>query len=94
MPPAGGEAAEFARDSLSFWVSTRGVYFFGNRNRGRQDSPIMFVGHAGGAPKVIGSVQRLIALAPGISVSPDDRYLLYSQDDQAAAELMLVENFR
>ena len=92
MPPAGGEAAEFARDSLSFWVSTRGLYFFGNRNRGVHDSPIMFVGHAGGAPKVIGSVQRRIA--PGISVSPDDRYLLYSQDDQAAAELMLVENFR
>jgi hypothetical protein len=93
MPPAGGEAAEFARDSLYFWVSTRGVYFFGNRNRGMRDSPIMFVGHAGGAPKVIGIVQRRIA--PGsISVSPDDRYLLYSQDDQAAAELMLVENFR
>jgi hypothetical protein len=28
-----------------------------------------------------------------ISVSPDERYLLYSQYDQAA-ELMLVENFR
>jgi hypothetical protein len=29
----------------------------------------------------------------GLSLSPDGQSLLYSQYDQSAAELMLVENF-
>ena len=30
----------------------------------------------------------------GVAVSPDDRWILYTQFDQAGSELMLVENFR
>ena len=30
----------------------------------------------------------------GVAVSPDDRWVLYTQFDQAGSELMLVENFR
>ena len=30
----------------------------------------------------------------GLTVSPDEKWLLYTQDDQTAADLMLVENFR
>jgi hypothetical protein len=74
------------------WVGTRGVYFFFDNHHGAQGGDILFLPHAGGEPKVIGSVQQRILAY--ITVSPDERYLLYSQDDQAAAELMLVENFR
>ena len=59
---------------------------------GRQGVAIRFMGHAGGEPKVIGSLQRPVA-GGGLSLSPDGRSLLYSQYDQLAAELMLVENF-
>ena len=90
MPAAGGDSAEFAHNAYAMWVGARGVYFFENRNRA-QDWGIRFLPHAGGEPKVIGSVQQRILFY--ISVSPDERYLLYSQYDQAA-ELMLVENFR
>jgi hypothetical protein len=30
----------------------------------------------------------------GVAVSPDGRWILYTQFDQAGSELMLVENFR
>lgn len=30
----------------------------------------------------------------GVNVSPDEKWLLCTQDDQTAANLMLVENFR
>jgi hypothetical protein len=30
----------------------------------------------------------------GLSLSPDGRYLIYSQIDEQGADLMLVENFR
>jgi hypothetical protein len=48
---------------------------------------IRFIGHAGGEPKTIGST------AFGLCLSPDGHSLLYSQYDQLAADLMLVENF-
>jgi hypothetical protein len=34
------------------------------------------------------------AWAGGLSVSPDGKWLVYSQVDEAARDLMLVENFR
>ena len=34
-----------------------------------------------------------IAAAAGLSLSPDGHYLLYSQYDRSAAELLVVENF-
>jgi hypothetical protein len=58
---------------------------------GRQPCSIRFIGHAGGESKTLGSIPR--TPAKGLSLSPDGRFLLYSQYDQSTAELLLVENF-
>jgi len=45
-----------------------------------------------------GKVAPVITLPRGhtgpLSISPDERYLLYSQLDQRGSDLMLIENFR
>jgi hypothetical protein len=33
-------------------------------------------------------------LSDGMSISPDGRYMLYSQIDEVGADIMLVNNFR
>ncbi len=53
---------------------------------------IRFAPIEGGAPRTIGTISR--TPASSLSVSPDGRYLLYSQFDQSSAELLLVENFK
>jgi serine/threonine protein kinase/Tol biopolymer transport system component len=88
-------------------VTLKGIYFSiaaNPSNSGNVDSSakkpaaqaqgglIQFIGYDGGAPKTIATISKWPA--SGLSVSPDGRYLLYSQYDQSSAEIMLVENFK
>jgi hypothetical protein len=45
-----------------------------------------------------GTIQRIASIEKpvgvGLTVSPDRRWILYAQADQAGSDLMLVENFR
>jgi len=38
--------------------------------------------------------KRLVQGPPAFSVSPDGRWILYAQLDQAGSDVMLIENFR
>jgi hypothetical protein len=52
---------------------------------------IRFIGHAGGASRILGRIPR--TPAAGLSLSPNGQFLLYSQYDQSTAEILLVNNF-
>jgi serine/threonine protein kinase len=92
MPINGGEETEvlpsvFAR---AFSVVKDGIYFVPKPGSDRKYS-IQFLSFATGKVKTVTSVSR----RPGeLSLSPDGRFLLFSQLDEVRSDLMLVENFR
>jgi hypothetical protein len=75
---------------------TRGTIGF---TRGTQDTgdSIRFLDFGTGQTRLAANVAKPFnfdAGAGGLAVSPDGRWILYTQFDQAGSELMLVENFR
>jgi len=99
MPVDGGEETDYVRDlgipSLAldvspFYVTAKGVYYL-STGPDQRGALIRFIGHEGRESKTLGNIPR--TPSAGLSVSPDGRFLLYSQYDQSAAEILLVENF-
>jgi Tol biopolymer transport system component/predicted Ser/Thr protein kinase len=93
VPVQGGEETQVV-DSLSsygsFAVVDEGIYFISRPDR-TGGSAIEFLDSATGNIK---AVARLDKEAGSLTVSPDSRWILYSQVDQQDSDLMLVENFR
>jgi Tol biopolymer transport system component len=75
--------------SLHFTVAASGVYFIGPTDYGRS---IRFLSFQTGKVATVAEIDQ--AVGTGLSVSPDGRFLLYSQYQLAGSDLMLVENFR
>jgi len=83
----GGEESQVL-DSLAphqFAVARGGIYFL-------LWPRLQYLDFSSGRSKTILTLQKPAAL--GMSLSPDERWLLYSQIDQGGSDLMLVENFR
>ena len=93
MPVGGGaetEVLKFVVD-YAFAVANKGIYFEQpHRDRG---TSFQFLSFVTGKVTTIGTIRRPVADL-GLSVSPDERYILYTQGDQTGSDLMLVENFR
>jgi hypothetical protein len=99
MPLEGGQETDYvrglgdlglARNWGAFSVAATGVYYLAP-SPDQRGALIRFISQAGGESKTLASIPR--TPAAGLSLSADGHYLLYSQYDQSAAELMLVENF-
>ena len=69
----------------------QGIYFIPKAPPG-DNSSLKFLSFATGKVTTLAQFSGLAAY--GFSVSPDGRWLLYSQYEQNGADLMLVENFR
>ncbi len=74
--------------SQNFVVTRDGIYYVASE----PDNSLWFLSLANGKSRRVWKAEK--PLHGGISVSPDSRWLLYTQlDGQAGSDLMLVENF-
>jgi Tol biopolymer transport system component len=92
-PTSGGGETQLALSvqARAFAVTNVGIYYIAPAKHGALGS-IDFINFKTNAPKTLVPLMRTPYL--GLTVSPDGRSLLYSQFDQAGADLMLIENFR
>ena len=94
VPIKGGEATRITpnlRNSSNYTVSPEGVYFV-PAQADDAGASIHFLDFASGDTHNVVEIPRQIQ--HGLSVTKDGKNLIWSQEDQAGADLMLVENFR
>jgi len=92
VPVDGGEETRILESVMgsAFHLDRKGVYFVAPRTAGT--SAVQFLSFATGKVTTIAVIHRPVSF--GLSVSPDERFILYTQFDQVGGNLMLVENFR
>jgi serine/threonine protein kinase/Tol biopolymer transport system component len=97
VPKDGGEETQVLEpvDGRTFAVVKEGIYFvpspvYAGRTAAR--TSIQFFNFATKKIRSIASIERPVGYY--LSVSPDGRWILYSQIDQETSDLMLVENFK
>jgi hypothetical protein len=92
-PVSGGEERQVLPSVAyhAFSVVNQGIYFIPEPGSDGKYS-IQFLSFATGKVKTIAPMTR--PPVEGLSVSPDGRFLLFSQGDESGSDLMLVENFR
>ena len=93
VPRDGGEETQVLEsvDGRAFAVVKEGIYFIPRPDSAGRYS-IQFFNFATKRIRSITTIESPVA--DYLSVSPDGRWILYSQIDQSGSDLMLVENFR
>ena len=88
VPADGGEEQQVVAGDLinyaSFGVTAKGVYFV------TKELSLQFLDLATGRITALAAVPNTW----GLSVSPDDQYVIWGQIDRVTSDLMLVEDFR
>ena len=93
----GGEETEvlpggsLTGNTLNFASSRLGIYFLGPRADGGTEFPLMIYRFEDGKTAKVGGLQQYPTLQ--FSISPDEKWMLYTRLDSATDDLMLVENF-
>jgi Tol biopolymer transport system component len=98
IPVEGGQATkvlEGLSTSLNLAIVDSGLYFVPAASSG-SGSSIQFLNFATNRISPVATFEKPlnVGVGGGLAVSPDGRWILYTQADQAGSELMLVENFR
>ena len=98
IPVAGGQASkilEGVSNYLNLAIVYSGVFFVPARGT-TAGSSLQFLSFATNKIRPVANFEKPLAIVAlgGLSVSPDGRWILYTEFDQAGSELMLVENFR
>jgi Tol biopolymer transport system component/DNA-binding winged helix-turn-helix (wHTH) protein len=93
----GGEVQVLDFPKAGFWgywaLVKTGIYFV-NTNAVPQPA-LQFLSFASRSVVPVATLDRKpVPYEPGIAVSPDGRWILYTQEDHRSSDIMLVENFR
>jgi len=95
-PASGGSGSptRLVQDRIAgdaFDVTGRGIYYL-SPSQDLKSATLRLLSLEGGEPRTLGTISGTVAT--GLSVAPDYTSILYSQCDQCAANIMLVENFK
>jgi len=92
VPVEGGDEAQVVESVCcqNFAVVDQGIYFIPVTSEGHSD--VDFLSFGTGKVTIVTKLSGVSAF--GFSVSPDRRWLLYSQYEPKGADLMMVEDFR
>jgi Tol biopolymer transport system component len=92
MSVSGGEESQILQSVSwrAFFPVKEGIYFIPNSGSA-QKSSIQFLSFTTGKVKTVTPISG--SPDEGISVSPDGKFILFSQSDGTGSDLMLVENF-
>jgi Tol biopolymer transport system component len=98
IPVEGGQTIkvlEGLSTSLNLAIVDSGLYFVPEASSG-SGSSIQFLNFATNRISPVADFEKPLSVGAGggLAVSPNGRWILYTQADQAGSELMLVENFR
>jgi Tol biopolymer transport system component len=98
VPREGGpEVKVLAEPQTGGWaLNKKGIYFVDFDVPAGSPKPVKFFSFATRQTKQIGTVEAEVTpqFGPGLSISPDGRWLLYGKLEREEADLMLVDNFR
>jgi serine/threonine protein kinase/WD40 repeat protein len=95
VPVGGGEETrvlESMGSRLNFVVVEEGVYFLSGQLYDNVSLVLQFFDFATGRTKLL--VQTARPSTMGLAISPDKRWILFTQTDHLGSDLMLVDNFR
>lgn len=89
-PVTGGEEIEMAKvgRDAQFALGKHGVYF----TSAADANTLKLLDYASASIKTLGTLPG--PSVPGLSVSPDERFILFGKADSVGSQLMLVEGFR
>ncbi len=93
MPVEGGPEVQVVKAvwRYNFAVTTKGIYYTPPRSANGSSS-VEFLDFKTGATTQIARIEKPVDL--GLTVSPDEREVLFSQIDVSGTNLMTIENFR
>jgi Tol biopolymer transport system component len=97
VPIDGGEETQVLEsvNGNAFGVVKEGIYFIFPKPDAAGRYSIQFFNFATKRIRSVSTISMIeSAIFANLSVSPDGRWILYSQTDQFGSDLMLVENFR